>query len=268
MPRFTPLESAVMEAIAWELRDVAPDLAGQFEESLPGQRRNTGLGVFTEMIVGHSRPPAAERASGLFGTVHAMAGDLPDPVAFKIRLREGRLLALEGDSYGQDTRGIDFATAPFDQVFTVDDEGRSIEFDSRAVMKSDPPSELQRLDDPPETVPPTPFVHTAALPGVRKAAFRPDDLLTVLFGSRLQADAPASDPDAPLGDEDRKSLMVAVWVGIALMTLAVGAVLRVPMPFVLGVGIVLARLIGRPAVLRRLGQAARNYGRYPVRPGD
>jgi hypothetical protein len=30
-----------MQALGWDLRDIAPDLAGQFEESLPGVRRNT-----------------------------------------------------------------------------------------------------------------------------------------------------------------------------------------------------------------------------------
>lgn len=270
MPRFTPLERAVMEALAWDLRDIAPDLAGQFEESLPGQRRNTGVGVFTEMIVGHSRPPAAERASGAFGTVHAMVGDLPDPIAFKVQLREGRLLALEGDAYGQDTTAIDFAAAPFDQVFTLDDQGRSIEFEPRAIMKPSPLLELQSHEDAfaPAVVSPPPLINLGALQRVQEPAPRPGDLMSVLFGARLQADAPAPVPDAPLPDEDRKSLLVAVWVGIAVTALLVALLLRVPFPFILGVGIVLARIVGSPPVMRRLGQAARNYGRYSVRPGD
>ncbi|MEY4241473.1 MAG: hypothetical protein RJA14_1169, partial [Pseudomonadota bacterium] len=29
MTRFTPLESDILDALAWDLRDIAPDLAGQ-----------------------------------------------------------------------------------------------------------------------------------------------------------------------------------------------------------------------------------------------
>jgi len=43
-PALTPLERAVLDALAWELRDTAPDLAGQVEDSLPDLRRNTGAG--------------------------------------------------------------------------------------------------------------------------------------------------------------------------------------------------------------------------------
>ena len=268
MPRFTALERAVMEALAWDLRDVAPDLAGQFEESLPGQRRNTGLGLFTEMIVSNRRPAAAEQATGAYGTVHAMVGDLPDPIAFKVQLRDGRLLALEGDSYGQDTRGIDFAAVAFDPVFTVDHQGRSIEFDPRASMKPSPLLELQRQDDAPGAVPPPPLVNTGALQRVQETATRPVDLLSAIFGARLQADAPALAPDAPLGNEDRKSLLVAVWVGIGVAALLIALLLRVPLVYVLGGGFVLARIVGRPAILNRLGRAARNLGRYSVRPRD
>ena len=97
MTRFTPLESDILDALAWDLCDIAPDLAGQFAESLPGSRRNTGSGLFTELIVDRYRPSPLTTPTGRFGTVHAMVGDLPDPVAFQIELREGRLLALHGD---------------------------------------------------------------------------------------------------------------------------------------------------------------------------
>ena len=130
--RFTKLEREIMAAVAHDLRHVAPDLSGQFEESLPGTRRNTGSGLFSEVIVSSRRPLSAERATGFFGTVHAMVGDLPDPIAFQVELREGRLLALHGDAYGQDTRAIDFTTVAFDQVFTLNDQGESIAFDPAA----------------------------------------------------------------------------------------------------------------------------------------
>ncbi|RYG12449.1 MAG: hypothetical protein EON96_13800, partial [Caulobacteraceae bacterium] len=148
MSRLTPLESAVLDALAWELGDVAPDLAGQVEESLSGLRRNTGQGLYTELIVARGRPlPGGP--TGRFGTTHAMVGDLPDPIGFQVELREGRLLALHGQSYGQDTRAIDFAAVPFEDVFTVDDQGESILFDPVALMPESPLRELQRTDEPP-----------------------------------------------------------------------------------------------------------------------
>ena len=55
-PRFTKLEREIMAAMAHDLRRTAPDLAGQFEESLPGTRRNTKSGLFSEIIVSSRRP--------------------------------------------------------------------------------------------------------------------------------------------------------------------------------------------------------------------
>jgi len=148
MARLTPLETAVMGAMAWDLGDLAPDLAGQVEESLPGVRRNTGAGLYTELIVDRHRPAPAQRANGLFGTVHAMVGDLAEPIGFQVELRDGRLLALHGQSYGQDTRHIDFGAAPFEDVFIVDDQGESIPYDPVALMPESPLLALQRHDDP------------------------------------------------------------------------------------------------------------------------
>lgn len=148
MARLTPLETAVMGAMAWDLGDLAPDLAGQVEESLPGVRRNTGVGLYTELIVDRHRPAPARRATGLFGTVHAVVGDLADPVGFQVELRDGRLMALHGQSYGQDTRHIDFGATPFEDVFIVDDQGESIPYDPVALMPESPLLALQRHDDP------------------------------------------------------------------------------------------------------------------------
>lgn len=145
---FTPLEQAVIQALCWDLRNVAPDLAGQFEESLPGARRNTGAGLYTEMIVDPHRPPPKHTPTGSFGTVHAMVGDLPGSMAFKVQLREGVLLGLEGDAFDMDTSAIDFRTTPFDRVFTVDDQGRSIAFDPAILFKPSPLLDLQTWNDP------------------------------------------------------------------------------------------------------------------------
>ncbi|GAW41264.1 hypothetical protein SH203_01668 [Brevundimonas sp. SH203] len=126
MSHLTPLESAVMDAMAWQMGDSVPDLAAQAASSSPGLRRNTGAGLYSQVLVDANRRTANPDATGLFGTVHVMVGDLPDPLGFQIELRQGRLMALHGQSYGQDTRAIDFSNTPFGEVFTVDDRGQSV----------------------------------------------------------------------------------------------------------------------------------------------
>ena len=128
MSHLTPLESAVMDAMIWQMGDSVPDLAAQVAASSPGLRRNTGAGLYSRIVVDANRTAANPDATGLFGTVHVMVADLPDPVGFQIELRQGRLMALHGQSYGQDTRAIDFADVAFDDVFTVDENGRSVPY--------------------------------------------------------------------------------------------------------------------------------------------
>lgn len=140
MSHLTPLESAVMDAMIWQMGDSVPDLRAQVSASSPGLRRNTGAGLYSQIVVDADRATANPDATGLFGTVHAMIAGLPDPVGFQIELRQGRLTALHGQSYGQDTRAIDFATTPFEEVFTVDEAGRSILFrPARRVSDPIPP---------------------------------------------------------------------------------------------------------------------------------
>lgn len=126
MSHLTPLESAVMDAMVWQMGDSVPDLAAQAASSSPGLRRNTGAGLYSRIVVDADRIAANPDATGLFGTVHVMVGDRPDPIGFQIELRQGRLMALHGQSYGQDTRAIDFSSTPFGEVFTVDARGQSV----------------------------------------------------------------------------------------------------------------------------------------------
>src|SRR5690606_24300532 len=127
-----------MEALARELRGQVPDLAAQFAASRLTVRRNSGFGVFTEMLAPADRRPAGP--SGDLGRVHVVIPGLADPLAFRVRLRDGRLMGLLGDSYGQDTRAIDFAATRFTQVFTIDDHGRSIPIDLPVASEPAPPS--------------------------------------------------------------------------------------------------------------------------------
>jgi len=243
---FTPLEQAVIQALGWDLRDVAPDLAGQFEESLPGVRRNTGAGLYTEMIVDPHRPPPRRTPTGSFGTVHAMVGDLPGSMAFKVQLREGVLLGLEGNAFDMDTSGVDFRTTPFDRVFTVDDQGRSIAFDPSVLLKPSPLLDLQTWNDPEQAAVAGP------LPEVRNAPH----LVNVGALQRVQdivsergRTFPQDQRRGPELTPDDLRLVVLLMVGLAIL-LAI-PVLLFRMPFgVLFVALIVAfRVLPNPKVL-------------------
>jgi hypothetical protein len=252
--RFTRLEREVMAAMAHDLRHIAPDLAGQFEESLPGTRRNTGSGLFSEIIVSARRPLADERETGRFGTVHAMVGDLPDPIAFQVEIRNGRLLALHGDAYGQDTREIDFATVPFDQVFLLNDQGESIAFDPAALMRPSPLLDLHRHDD--------------------HAPQGPDQVHPALVNrgplQRLQDDRPAAlVRDKSQADEDpetTQSLLIGIWVVAAVIGLLPVVLSRTSLFLVLVGAFWLGALLRKPMVKSALARAAKALGRFEVRP--
>lgn len=243
MSRFTRLETAVLDALGWELSDAAPDLAGQFAESLPGRRINTGSGLYTEIIVAHSRPAPLTQPSGRFGTVHAMVADLPDPIAFQVELRQGRLLGLHGDAYGQDTRSIDFETARFDQVFTIDDRGQSVAFEPAALTPSSPLLDLRRHDDRgPASAQPA-LIDRGPLQRVQQTA--PADLMDVVFGARPTG---AGAGAAPPATEDQTSLLIGVWVVIGAVAIILYIVSDLGL-FVLVPAVWLAVQVRRPKVL-------------------
>lgn len=253
--RFTKLEREVMAAMAHDLRHIAPDLAGQFEESLPGTRRNTGSGLFSEIIVSARRPLSAERATGVFGTVHAMVGDLPDPVAFQVELREGRLLALHGDAYGQDTRDIDFERVRFDQVFTLDEQGESVAFDPEALMRPSPLLALHEHDDhdPPQAEPR--LVNDGPLQRLQDD--RSPDLVR----------DPASEDVADEADREAiNSLLIGIWVMAAVVALLVFVFARASFFVVVIAAFWLGGLLRKPLVKAVLARAAKGLGRFEVRP--
>lgn len=259
MPAFTPLETAVLDALAWELRDIAPDLAGQFADSLPGQRRNTGSGLLTELIVDRTRPEPLTTPTGRFGTVHAMIGDLPDPVAFQAELRAGRLLYLFGDAYGQDTRDIDFATVRFDQVFTVDAAGESVAFDPAALMPPSPLLDLHAWADPsppPATEPR--LINVGALQRVQDAS--PADPLANLFPVRTTDAAPADK------QESLTSLLIGVWVVIGAVAIMAVLLFRLPLVFAVFVAVMLGRWVRKPAVLSAIQGLVETWGARELKP--
>lgn len=220
-----------MDALAHDLRTEVPDLAGQFEESRPSVRRNTGFGLFTEMIVDRSRPVPPSGPTGDLGSVHAMVGDLADPIAFRARVRQGVLLGLIGDSYGQDTRAIDFASVPFDQVFTVDDQGRSVPFEPRPV-ETRALHDLQRHEDPfaePEAPPPPPRLHNVG--PLQKLQEPSDSALVEMDVGRSGRTAAAEAAAAPLAEDEKIALRVGVWFGLFVLASVLVLIFEVPIPF-------------------------------------
>lgn len=268
MSRFTPLESDILDALAWDLRDIAPDLAGQFAESLPGSRRNTGSGLFTELIVDRSRPPPLTEPTGRFGTVHAMVGDLPDPVAFQVELRQGRLLAMHGDAYGQDTRALDFARVPYDQIFTLDGRGESVAFDPAALMQPSPLLDLHQHSDSLDPPPPTdPHLINLGAPQ-RVQDTGPQDLMDVLFGATASGTfvRASNADDTPPDKADQTTVLIGAWVAIAIGAVVVTVIFRLPLIFAFVLAVGLGRLVQKPKVLAALSGMARRLGQYEYRP--
>jgi hypothetical protein len=267
LTRFTPLESDILDALAWELREVAPDLAGQFAGSLPGSRRNTGSGLFTELIVDRSRPAPLTTPTGRYGTVHAMVGDLPDPIAFQVELRQGCLLALHGDAYGQDTRAIDFARAPFDQIFTLDDHGESVAFDPGALIQ---PVPLPDLHQPADPAPPPPVSAPRVMTIAEVQQFQSEKLqgLIDLFGTVHPATSTPGGDDAPIDKADQTSLKVGLWVAVAIGALLITLVMRLPIFVAIFLTFVVGRMLSRPPVLSALARRIRQLGQYEYRPPE
>ncbi len=265
MTRFTPLESDILDALAWDLRDIAPDLSGQFAESLPGSRRNTGSGLFTELIVSRSRPPPMTTPTGRFGTVHAMVGDLPDPIAFQVELRQGRLLALHGDAYGQDTRAIDFARVPFGQVFTLDVRGESVAFDPGALMQPSPLLDLhQHADHEPRRPVDPPLIDLGARQQVQSSG--PQSLVEVLFGKVEPASPETAADEAPPDKAGQTTVLIGLWVCIAIVALLAVVLFDFPIVFAILLAGIVGRMLHKPKVIAALARASRRLGQYEYRP--
>ena len=266
MPPLTRLESDILDALAWDLRDLAPDLAGQFADATPGVRRNTGSGLFSQIIVHRARPAPLTTPTGRFGTVHAMVGDLPDPIAFQVELVAGRLIALHGDAYGQDTRAIDFTRVRYDQVFTVDERGESVAFDADALVQPDSPPDSPRSEPEPPASNAAQLFDLGSVRGPDDAA--PKSLIDVLFGSPTSGAPDAQPADAPADQADQTSIRVGLWVVLGVIALFAVAFFDISVVFALIVMVVVGRFLNRPPVLSGLARATRRFGQYEYRPPE
>ncbi|MGA0546058.1 hypothetical protein ACO2Q1_12350 [Brevundimonas sp. VNH65] len=233
-PRFTALETRLMAALAHDLRQTVPDLAGQFQNARPGLRRNTAFGYYAETVVDLARPPAyptpGSGPTGRFGTVHAMLSGLREAVSFQVELLNGRLLGLHADSYGQDTRAIDFATVPVTEIFTLDASGRSIPYQTAGSRHVD---NLSHRLPPAAGAQPTPprVVHVSpARAGETVAARKPPapQSATPQAAPQRREPAPVAAPapaEAPL---DGASLKVGVWVTLGALAFLANLIFDVP----------------------------------------
>lgn len=256
MSSYTRLERAVMEALAHDLRADVPDLSGQFEQSRPNQRRNSGFGLFTEVVIDQTCPKPSDGPTGDLGTVHVMVGNLPDPISFKARVRRGVLLGLLGDSYGQDTRAIDFSTVPFDQVFIVDARGRSISFTPTRPM--------------PSSARPAPNHHKDRVPGNEgvhrqgQEVGAPSRQTPLPDGPLLQGPhpRPVSVPTDPT------SLLIALWILIGVVAVLIVVVLRLPFPLAFIFAVAAGRAVRSPKFLASVGRAIEGWSSSGTSPSS
>lgn len=247
---FTPLERAALDGLAWELSALAPDLAGQIAESLPGQRRVQGPVLVTETIVDRHRPNPPETKTGRLGTIHLQIDHLEHPIAFQAELVNGRLIALHGDAYGQDLSAVNLSGDVVDQVFRLRDDGHPVPYDPRdradAIRESSPLRRLQANPDPPPPEPryappppdPTYDVLLGKTPGARPklpsggptpgasmSSSAGELAMAALFGKKIDG-APAADPAEPPSDD-----VTSVRIGIVALAVVIGLFLSLVMGF-------------------------------------
>jgi hypothetical protein len=243
-PRFTRLERAVMAALAQDLRGQVPDIAAQFERGRPTVRRNSGFGQFTELLVDPHRA-APGGPSGDLGSVHVVIAGLQNPIAFRARVRDGRVMGLLADSYGQDTRAIDFATVAFDQIFTVDADGRSMPFAGASRADRDEPAAVARpaAAPPPVRVPipasaPPPRSVAPVQPAAPPAASPSVAGLDALFGG-------PADPlhAAPLTNDEKLSMRIGLWVVLAAAGVVLALIFDIPFAYLIVIGFIAGRYL-------------------------
>jgi hypothetical protein len=111
MEVLSPLEQAVLDAIALQVPELADALAGQVRVTA---RENTGAGFYTKLDVSR-RSPIKGVASPL-GDVGATVVGLQHGMGFLLWLRDGHIHQLEGYSYEESTSGIDFERVAFGAV--------------------------------------------------------------------------------------------------------------------------------------------------------
>ena len=114
MEVLSPLEQAVLDAIALQVPELADALAGQQGQVRVSARENTGAGFYTTLDVSHHSP--IRGVASPLGDVGATVVGLKHGMGFMLWLRDGHIHQLEGYSYEESTSGIDFERVTFGAV--------------------------------------------------------------------------------------------------------------------------------------------------------
>ena len=111
MQSLSPLERAVLDAIALQAPEVANALAGQRQQAQVIARENTGAGFYTTFD--GSSGARIDGVTSPVGDVGTTVPGLTQGMGFLLWLRDGRMYQLEGYSYQESTSGLDFERVAF-----------------------------------------------------------------------------------------------------------------------------------------------------------
>ena len=114
MENLSPLEHAVLEAIARQMPDYTDALMRQLAQARVISRKNTGAGFYTTLDV--SSDECIHGVSSPIGDVGAVE-HLQVGLGFLLWLKGSRMHTLEGYSYaGESTSDLDFERVHFEAV--------------------------------------------------------------------------------------------------------------------------------------------------------
>lgn len=114
MQGLSPLERAVLDAIALRVPKIASALALQQQLARVTARENTGAGFYTTLDV--SSGARIEGVTSPIGDVGVTVVGLKFGMGFLLWFRDGRMDQLEGYSYEESTSGLDFEHLAFGTV--------------------------------------------------------------------------------------------------------------------------------------------------------
>jgi len=151
---------------------------------------------------------------------------------------------------------------------TVDDQGESVAFDPAALMQPGPLLDLHQHADhePPLPASHPPLVNLGALQQVQNPG--PQGLVDVMFGTVRPATTTPINDDAPPDKADQTSLKIGLWVAVAIGSLLMTLVMRLPIFFAIFLTFAVGRMLNRPPVISALARGTRLLGQYEYRPPE
>jgi hypothetical protein len=261
---FSRLESAVMAALAAELRHAVPDLAAQFRNARPGLKRNMTFGYYCGLTGGGARP--ASTRDGALGSVHVLIDGLHDAVAFRVLMRQGRAVAIEADSYGQDTRAIDFDHVGFEQVFTVNASGQSVLFEGPSAIPTASaaarPRQIPAAPRPTAAAPAHAQSPAAVIvhPRPVQSGFGPN-------GAVGTPSTPRSQPEADTPNVAPGVLLLGAWAVIAAVAVLAVLIFDLPIIFAAVAAFWIGNAVRQPKVLAALQRGVAEYQKSQAAQG-